>query len=92
MVIDNFEDENPFENASHLPLETPSAFEAAPSVASNQLSPSSPTRPFPSPGTRKVQQINSKTEFCCNTDRALHSGIDMEILVHSFQLRSESTA
>ncbi|KAL9713774.1 Sorting nexin, cytoplasm-to-vacuole targeting pathway/endosomal sorting [Leucoagaricus gongylophorus] len=88
MVIDNFEDENPFENASHLPLETPSVFEAAPSAASNQLSPSSPTRPFPSPGTRKVQQINSKTEFCCNTDRALHSGIDMEILITDAQKTS----
>jgi len=82
------EDENPFGVAS--PLETPSAFQAALSEATNQLSLSSPPRRIPSSGTRKGQ-IDPKTEFCCSTDRALHSGNDVEILVSRFQLSSKFT-
>ena len=83
------EDENPFGDASRLPLETPSAFQTALSEASNQLSPSSSSRPFPSSGTGKGQ-IDPKTEFCCSTDRALHSGNDVEILVGRFSFLQSS--
>jgi sorting nexin-4 len=83
--MDTFEDENPFEDTSHLPSEASSTSKVALyEPPSGQLSPSSPTsqtRPFPSPGTHKVQQSNYKTEFCCGTDRVLHSGDDVEILV-----------
>lgn len=77
------EDENPFGDASRLPLETPSTFQTTLSEASDQLSPSSSSRPFSSSGTRKGQ-VDPKTEFCCSTDRALHSGDDVEILVRRF--------
>ena len=80
------EDENPFGDASRLPLETPSTFQTAFSEASNQLSPSSSRL---SSGTRRGQ-VEPKTEFCCSTDRALHSRDDVEILVRRFSFLQSS--
>lgn len=90
--MDTFEDENPFEDASHLPSEASSTSKVAlyepPSGQLSPSSPTSPTRPFPSPGTHRAQQNSYKTEFCCGTDRVLHSGDDVEILITDAQKTS----
>ncbi len=83
--MDAFEDENPFEDGNHLPSEESSTSQVALyEPPSDQLSPTSPkSHPHPSssPGPQKSPQTNYKTDFCCGTDRALHSGEDVEILV-----------
>ncbi|KXN81545.1 Sorting nexin-41 [Leucoagaricus sp. SymC.cos] len=90
--MDTFEDENPFEDAGHLPSEASSTSKVALyEPPSGQLSPSSPksqTQPFPSPGTHKAQPTNYKTDFCCGTDRILHSGDDVEIRITDAQKTS----
>ncbi|KAK7031375.1 sorting nexin-41 [Favolaschia claudopus] len=54
---------------------------------SRQLSPTSPTltRPFPSPGTARQPAATFKSDFCCQRDRVLHSGDDVEILITDAQ-------
>ncbi|PPQ66665.1 hypothetical protein CVT26_009419 [Gymnopilus dilepis] len=88
-ALDDFEDENPFEQEA-IPSETSSTSQVAiyeapsPPRPSRQLSPttSNPSRlPFPSPGSHRQPNINYKTDFCCATDRVLHSGEDVEILI-----------
>lgn len=90
-TLDNFEEENPFEQDGDLiPSETSSTSKVAlyepssPPHPSRQLSPTSTnmTRPpFPSPGSHRPSNVNYKTDFCCTRDRVLHAGDDMEILV-----------
>ncbi|KIJ61987.1 hypothetical protein HYDPIDRAFT_158579 [Hydnomerulius pinastri MD-312] len=88
--MDTFEDENPFENdIERVPSETSStskvnisAPSSPPPNTARLLSPTSPSnRPFPSPGTNRHPQPTYKSDFCCNRDRWLHSGEDVEILI-----------
>jgi hypothetical protein len=90
-IMDGFEDDNPFDNdADRVSSETSSASKVdlsepvSPIPAQRNLPPTSPqpSRPFPSPGpTRQAAQPQDKTDFCCQRDRVLHSGEDIEILV-----------
>ena len=86
--MDNFEDDNPFEtDADRVPSETSSTFKvniSAPSSPPNSgrlLSPTTPSRLFPSPGTNKHPHTTYKSDHCCGRDQWLHSGEDLEILV-----------
>ncbi|EIW79176.1 hypothetical protein CONPUDRAFT_83461 [Coniophora puteana RWD-64-598 SS2] len=88
--MDGFEDDNPFEvdvdrmssatsSTSKVNISAPSS---PPANHSRVASPTSatPSRPFPSPGTQKQPQ-QTKTDFCCQRDRWLHSGEDNEIQI-----------
>ncbi|KAG6817529.1 hypothetical protein H0H87_007497 [Tephrocybe sp. NHM501043] len=92
--MDTFEDENPFEHdAEHISSETSSTSKvdlspSSPPYPTRQLSPSSPSRPFPSPGSHKQLQTTVKSDFCCVRDRYLHSGDDVEILITDAQKTS----
>lgn len=88
--MNDFEDENPFEqDGTRIPSETSSTSQVAlyepPSPRPNLtlLPPvqnlSKPS--FPSPGSHRLPLSNYKTDFCCSSDRFLHSGDDVEILV-----------
>lgn len=92
--MDPLEDDNPFENdADRVSSEASSAFKV------NISAPSSPppnttrplstigqqSRPFPSPGARRNPQPADKSDFCCNRDRWLHSGEEVEILITDAQ-------
>ncbi|KAF9447514.1 hypothetical protein P691DRAFT_671336 [Macrolepiota fuliginosa MF-IS2] len=94
--MDTFEDENPFDDASNLHSEASSTSGVVLyEPPSNQLSPSSPrsqSRPFPSPGTHRAPQAGDKTDFCCATDRVLHSGEDMEVLITDAQKTSVNSS
>lgn len=89
--MEAFEDENPFESDSDRLTSATSSPDkvdlseppSPPANTSRQLSPTSPTlsRPFPSPGTNRQPQATFKSDFCCRSDRVLHSGDDVEILV-----------
>ncbi|KAJ3515995.1 hypothetical protein NLJ89_g1404 [Agrocybe chaxingu] len=97
-ALDNFEDENPFEqDGDRIPSETSSTSQVAlyeppspPSHPSRQLSPTLTINrpPFPSPGSHRQPQANFKTDFCCTRDRVLHSGEDVEILIVDAQKTS----
>lgn len=97
-TLDNFEEENPFEqDGDHIPSETSSTSKVAlyeppsPPHPSFQLSPTSSnmTRPpFPSPGSHRPSNVNYKTDFCCTRDRVLHAGDDVEILIVDAQKTS----
>lgn len=89
-TINDFEDENPFEqDGARISLETSSTSQDAlyepssPSGPNSALSPAQNSNkpPFPSPGSHRLPQANYKTDFCCSSDRFLHSGDDIEILV-----------
>jgi sorting nexin-4 len=43
------------------------------------------SRPFPSLGTHRLPQQDPKTDFCCHSDRFLHSGEVVEILITDAQ-------
>ncbi|KAJ7576859.1 hypothetical protein C8J56DRAFT_971790 [Mycena floridula] len=91
--MDTFDNENPFEeiDSDRIPSSETSSgskvdLSEPPSPAANlsrQLSPVSPqfNRPFPSPGSHRQPQSNSKSDFCCGRDRFLHSGEDVEVLI-----------
>ncbi|KAL0953491.1 hypothetical protein HGRIS_004721 [Hohenbuehelia grisea] len=88
--MDTFEDQNPFETEDRNPSDdfSPSRVEvsepSSPVPHPSRLisPPSSPlSRPFPSPGTRRLPQPTFKTDFCCARDRVLHSGEEVEILI-----------
>lgn len=94
--MEAFEDENPFESDSDRLTSATSSPDkidlseppSPPQNPSRQLSPTSPTftRPFPSPGSARQPQAtfpNPKSDFCCQRDRFLHSGDDVEILVRA---------
>ncbi|KAH7927855.1 hypothetical protein BV22DRAFT_1117956 [Leucogyrophana mollusca] len=91
-----FEDDNPFEtDADRLSSETSStskvnisAPSSPPPHPSRLLSPTSPSRPFPSPGSNRQPQTTFKSDFCCGRDRWLHSGEDVEILITDAQKTS----
>lgn len=90
-TLNDFEDDNPFEqegpNVSSEASSTSQVaiFESAsPPQPTQPLSPTSQNMdrpPFPSSGSHKAPQANFKSDFCCSTDRYLHSGEDVEILV-----------
>ncbi|PFH51041.1 hypothetical protein AMATHDRAFT_143487 [Amanita thiersii Skay4041] len=92
--MDPYENDNPFDHeADNLASETSSTskvdLSAPPSPLthpSRTLSPSSPhlTRPFPSPGSHR-QPPHFKSEFCCQRDRYLHSGDEVDILIMDAQ-------
>src|SRR6266545_3464887 len=99
-TLNDFEDENPFDQeGNHITSEASSTSQVAlyeppspprPSVA---LSPSPQNlnrQPFPSTGSHRLPQANYKSDFCCSSDRFLHSGDDVEILVclHAFTCSS----
>ncbi|KAJ7257926.1 hypothetical protein B0H12DRAFT_1110653 [Mycena haematopus] len=96
--MEAFEDENPFETDSDRRTSTASSPDkvdlseppSPPPNPSQQLSPTSPTftRPFPSPGTARQPQATFKSDFCCQRDRVLHSGDDVEILITDAQKTS----
>ncbi|KAG7093783.1 hypothetical protein E1B28_007430 [Marasmius oreades] len=83
--MEGFDDENPFETVSSQSSSTAQIDVSEPSTpppnTANQFSPKSPNRRFPSHGSHRQPQSNSKTEFCCERDRALHSGEEIEILI-----------
>ncbi|KAF9524537.1 hypothetical protein CPB83DRAFT_861086 [Crepidotus variabilis] len=89
--LEDFEDENPFEQEGpNISSEASSTSQvaiyepASPPQLSQPLSPASQNvdrPPFPSAGSHRIPQANFKTDFCCSTDRYLHSGDDVEILV-----------
>ncbi|KAF8899608.1 hypothetical protein CPB84DRAFT_1924292 [Gymnopilus junonius] len=89
-TLDDFEDENPFDQDT-IPSETSSTSQVAiyeanspPQHPSRQLSPTTSSMnrpPFPSPGSHRQPHANYKTDFCCARDRVLHSGEDVEILI-----------
>lgn len=89
--MEAFEDDNPFENdVDRISSETSSTSKvdisapaSPPSQIARQLSPtfSHQSTPFPSSGTSKQPQAMDKSDFCCNRDRWLHSGDDVEIIV-----------
>ncbi|KAF7356850.1 Sorting nexin-41 [Mycena venus] len=96
--MEGFEDENPFESDSDRLTSATSSPDkvdlseppSPPANPSRQLSPTSPTqsRPFPSPGTARQPQATFKSDFCCQRDRVLHSGDDVEILITDAQKTS----
>ncbi|KAJ7918754.1 hypothetical protein B0H13DRAFT_1606977 [Mycena leptocephala] len=96
--MEAFEDENPFESDSDRLTSATSSPDkvdlseppSPPANTSRQLSPTSPTlsRPFPSPGTNRQPQATFKSDFCCRSDRVLHSGDDVEILITDAQKTS----
>ncbi|KDR67973.1 hypothetical protein GALMADRAFT_257496 [Galerina marginata CBS 339.88] len=95
-ALDDFEDENPFDQDA-IPSETSSTSQVAlyeppsPTHPSRQLSPTSANMnrpPFPSPGSHRQAHTNYKTDFCCARDRVLHSGEDVEILIVDAQKTS----
>ncbi|KAJ7880313.1 hypothetical protein B0H14DRAFT_2707385 [Mycena olivaceomarginata] len=99
--MEAFEDENPFESDSDRLTSATSSPDkidlseppSPPQNPSRQLSPTSPTftRPFPSPGSARQPQAtfpNPKSDFCCQRDRFLHSGDDVEILITDAQKTS----
>uniref|UniRef100_A0A0W0FX26 PX domain-containing protein n=1 Tax=Moniliophthora roreri TaxID=221103 RepID=A0A0W0FX26_MONRR len=84
--MDGFEDENPFETHSSEASSTAQIDVSEPpspplNPARQLSSPQSPNRPFPSQGSHRQAQTTFKTDFCCSTDRILHSGEDIEILI-----------
>lgn len=88
--MNDFEDENPFEqDGARIPSETSSTSQVAlyeppsPPRPNLTLSPVQNVNrpPFPSPGSHRLPQANYKTDICCSSDRFLHSGDDIEILV-----------
>lgn len=93
--METFEDDNPFENdVDHISSETSSTsrvnISAPSSPPPSTAHPVSPTishqsRPFPSPGTSRQPQPMNKNDFCCNRNRWLHSGEDVEILITDAQ-------
>ncbi|KAI6149729.1 hypothetical protein BKA82DRAFT_997966 [Pisolithus tinctorius] len=100
--MEAFEDDNPFENdVDRISSETSStsrvnisAPSSPPPSAAHLVSPtiSHHSRPFPSPGTSKQPQPMYKTDFCCNRDRWLHSGDDVEILITDAQKTTVNSA
>ncbi|KAF7308683.1 Sorting nexin-41 [Mycena chlorophos] len=85
------EDMNPFEDSErtssppvHIDLSNP----PSPPSVPRQLSPTTPTNPFPSPGTHRAPPSTFKSDFCCTRDRVLHSGDDIEILITDAQKTS----
>ncbi|KAI6023754.1 hypothetical protein BKA83DRAFT_4263393 [Pisolithus microcarpus] len=93
--MEAFEDDNPFENdvdrlsseASSTSRVNISAPSSPPPSTAHLVSPtiSHQSRPFPSPGTSRQPQPMYKSDFCCNRDRWLHSGGDVEILITDAQ-------
>ncbi|KIM68080.1 hypothetical protein SCLCIDRAFT_106509 [Scleroderma citrinum Foug A] len=93
--MEAFEDDNPFENdVDRISSETSSTSKvdisapaSPPSQIARQLSPtfSHQSTPFPSSGTSKQPQAMDKSDFCCNRDRWLHSGDDVEIIITDTQ-------
>lgn len=93
--MEAFEDDNPFENdvdrlsseASSTSRVNISAPSSPPPSAAHLASPaiSHQSRPFPSPGTSRHPQPMYKNDFCCNRDKWLHSGDDVEILITDAQ-------
>ncbi|KAF8630736.1 hypothetical protein AX17_005331 [Amanita inopinata Kibby_2008] len=89
--MDPYEEENPFEQeGENIPSETSSTSKidiseppSPPAHSARTLSPTThnPSHPFPSPGSHRQPQQNFKTDFCCQRDRYLHSGDDVEILI-----------
>ncbi|KAH7914639.1 hypothetical protein BJ138DRAFT_1143565 [Hygrophoropsis aurantiaca] len=96
----NLEDDNPFEtDADRLSSETSSTSKVNISAPSSPpphparlLSPASPSRPFPSPGSNRQPQTTFKSDFCCTRDRWLHSGEDIEILIMDAQKTSVNSS
>ena len=87
-ALNDFDDENPFEQESHgEESSTPSVaiYEPSsphrPSQILSPLTQNTNRSPFPSTGSHKSQSVNYKTDFCCSSDRYLHSGDSFEILV-----------
>ncbi|KAF8661373.1 hypothetical protein AX16_001466 [Volvariella volvacea WC 439] len=96
--MEAFQDENPFDQdngAMHSNLmSTPqvdSDYSAPPPYnPPTEPSASSPThgRPFSPPDFRGKSQGQNKTDYCCVTDRVLHSGEELEILITDAQKTS----
>ncbi|KIY52841.1 sorting nexin-41 [Fistulina hepatica ATCC 64428] len=83
--MDAFEDVNPFESEGSSSSQIQVAdHNDAPVVVEEPARPSI-SRPFPSSGSHRLPQTNFKSDFCCNTDRLLHSGEDVEILITDAQ-------
>jgi sorting nexin-4 len=88
--MDGYEDENPFEtDADRISSETSSTSKVnlsePPSPPTRLLSAAtSPSCQFPSFGSHRPATSSFKNDFCCTRDQALHSGEDVEILVHPF--------
>ncbi|KAF7309623.1 Sorting nexin-41 [Mycena indigotica] len=83
-----FEDDmNPFHDTdSNKTPSSPTHLDL--SSSPRQLSPTTPTNPFPSPGTHRQPPATFKSDFCCTRDRVLHSGDDIEILITDAQKTS----
>ncbi len=87
-ALNDFDDENPFEQESHreesstppVAIYEPSS-PHRPTQILSPLTQNTNRPPFPSTGSHKSQSVNYKTDFCCSSDRYLHSGDDFEILV-----------
>ncbi|KAG6335803.1 hypothetical protein ID866_3281 [Astraeus odoratus] len=100
--MEAFEDDNPFENdVDRLSSETSSTSKvnisapaSPPSNTARHTSPTTnhPTRPLPSPGTSKQSHPLYKSDFCCNRDRWLHSGDDVEIVISDAQKTTVNSA
>lgn len=90
-TLNDFDDENPFEHEGHrVTSEESSTSRVAiyepspphrPAQALSSVTRNTNRPPFPSTGSHKSQSVNYKTDFCCASDRFLHSGDDFEILV-----------
>ncbi|KAI6044208.1 hypothetical protein EDC04DRAFT_2643429 [Pisolithus marmoratus] len=97
-----YEDDNPFENdVDRISSETSStsrvnisAPSSPPPSAAHLVSPTIThhSRPFPSPGTSRQPQPMYKNDICCNRDRWLHSGEDVEILITDAQKTTINSA
>lgn len=83
-LFDGADDEQPA-TPSTDDLYDPSADLSSPS------SPQAQARPLPSQGLRSAPQ-NSKSDFCCGTDRVLHSGEEIEILVCPARIARDAPA
>lgn len=81
---------NPFDGGADEQPETPTADDLDEPAAglSSPSPPQAQARALPSQGLRAAPQ--NKSDFCCGTDRVLHSGEEVEILVRSARIARDA--